>query len=73
MKIRDWNIAGLPSDSFSIDNGIIISNSNRWPLLIDPQGQANKWIKQMEKATVQNLLQNLTFTLSGGLSEGNEP
>ena len=73
MKIRDWNIAGLPSDSFSIDNGIIISNSNRWPLLIDPQGQANKWIKQMEKATVQNLLQNLTITLAGGLHEDHDP
>jgi dynein heavy chain len=36
-------------DAFSIDNGIIISNSRRWPLFIDPQGQANKWIKNMEK------------------------
>ncbi|CAJ0967663.1 unnamed protein product [Ranitomeya imitator] len=25
VKIRAWNIAGLPSDSFSVDNGIIIS------------------------------------------------
>ena len=25
VKIRAWTIAGLPSDSFSIDNGIIIS------------------------------------------------
>ena len=50
VKIRAWNIAGLPSDSFSIDNGIIIANSTRWPLLIDPQGQANKWIKNMEKS-----------------------
>lgn len=24
VTIRTWNIAGLPSDSFSIDNGIII-------------------------------------------------
>ncbi len=24
VKIRSWNIAGLPSDSFSVDNGIIL-------------------------------------------------
>jgi dynein heavy chain len=45
VAIRDWVIDGLPNDSFSIDNGIIISAARRWPLLIDPQGQANKWIK----------------------------
>ncbi|XP_070188303.1 dynein axonemal heavy chain 7-like isoform X3 [Littorina saxatilis] len=50
VKIRAWNIAGLPTDAFSTENGIIISNSRRWPLMIDPQGQANKWIKYMEKA-----------------------
>ncbi|XP_061774430.1 dynein axonemal heavy chain 7 [Nerophis ophidion] len=49
VKIRAWTIAGLPTDGFSIDNGIIISNARRWPLMIDPQGQANKWIKNMEK------------------------
>ncbi|XP_014666536.1 PREDICTED: dynein heavy chain 7, axonemal-like [Priapulus caudatus] len=37
VAIRAWNIAGLPTDSFSVDNGIIISNSRRWPLMIDPQ------------------------------------
>ena len=50
VAIRAWQIAGLPVDSFSTDNGIIVSNSRRWPLMIDPQGQANKWIKNMEKA-----------------------
>ncbi|KAJ8257940.1 hypothetical protein GJAV_G00191390 [Gymnothorax javanicus] len=49
IKIRAWNIAGLPTDSFSIDNGVIVSNSRRWPLMIDPQGQANKWVKNFEK------------------------
>uniref|UniRef100_H3DKJ5 Dynein axonemal heavy chain 7 n=1 Tax=Tetraodon nigroviridis TaxID=99883 RepID=H3DKJ5_TETNG len=49
IKIRAWNIAGLPSDSFSIDNAVIVSNSRRWPLMIDPQGQANKWVKNSEK------------------------
>ncbi|XP_076022383.1 dynein axonemal heavy chain 12 [Genypterus blacodes] len=49
IKIRAWNIAGLPSDTFSIDNGVIASNSRRWSLMIDPQGQANKWVKNSEK------------------------
>lgn len=46
--IRGWNIHGLPNDDFSIENGIIISRSSRWPLVIDPQCQALKWIKNME-------------------------
>ncbi|RKO94242.1 dynein heavy chain and region D6 of dynein motor-domain-containing protein [Blyttiomyces helicus] len=50
VKVRAWTLAGLPNDAFSIDNGIVISNARRWPLMIDPQGQANRWIKNMEKA-----------------------
>lgn len=30
VKIRAWNIAGLPTDTFSIDNGVIVNNSRRW-------------------------------------------
>ncbi|XP_041348477.1 dynein heavy chain 3, axonemal-like isoform X2 [Gigantopelta aegis] len=50
VKIRDWQIAGLPVDNYSVDNAIIVMSANRWPLMIDPQAQANKWIKNMEKA-----------------------
>jgi dynein heavy chain, axonemal len=48
VTIRQWLIAGLPNDAFSIENGIIVASARRWPLAIDPQGQANKWIKNME-------------------------
>eukprot|EP01018_Ginkgo_biloba_P030066 Gb_35567 [translate_table: standard] len=37
VTIRDWVIEGLPNDTFSIDNGILVSAARRWPLLIDPQ------------------------------------
>ncbi|CAB0035335.1 unnamed protein product [Trichogramma brassicae] len=50
VAIRSWTIFGLPTDLFSIDNAIMVVNSRRWPLMIDPQGQANKWIKNMEKS-----------------------
>lgn len=47
--MRSWLIHGLPADKFSIENGIIVKSANRWPLMIDPQVQANKWIKSLEK------------------------
>lgn len=38
VLIREWNISGLPSDNFSIENAIINQKARRWPLFIDPQG-----------------------------------
>ncbi|KAG8139083.1 hypothetical protein E2320_001864 [Naja naja] len=43
--IATWNNEGLPSDQMSIENAAILTNCERWPLLIDPQLQAIKWIK----------------------------
>jgi dynein heavy chain len=48
IKIRYWQIKELPQDSFSVDNAIMMQYSERWPLMIDPQMQANNWIKKME-------------------------
>ena len=48
VMIRSWCLAGLPVDTFSVENAIIVNTSRRWPLMIDPQGQANKWIKKLE-------------------------
>ena len=36
VTIRSWAVAGLPSDNLSIENGIIMFGSRRWPLMIDP-------------------------------------
>lgn len=49
VEIRQWNLWALPSDDFSIDNAIITKTARRWPLFIDPQGQANKWIRNLGK------------------------
>ncbi|XP_055380729.1 dynein axonemal heavy chain 7-like [Condylostylus longicornis] len=51
IMLRTWAIQGLPAGTFSIENAILIENSRRWPLIIDPQGQANKWIKNKEKTS----------------------
>lgn len=49
VEIRSWTIQGLPADNFSVENGIIVKHADRWALMIDPQNQANKWVKNMEK------------------------
>ncbi|KAL7697754.1 dynein heavy chain cytosolic putative [Lotmaria passim] len=49
IDIQEWKLQQLPSDPFSVDNAIILSNSSRWPLLVDPQQQANTWIRNRER------------------------
>lgn len=41
-QILRWQTEGLPQDSHSTENAIIVKKGRRWPLLIDPQGQASK-------------------------------
>ncbi|XP_045053259.2 dynein axonemal heavy chain 11 isoform X2 [Desmodus rotundus] len=43
--IATWNNEGLPSDRMSTENATILTYCERWPLLIDPQQQGIKWIK----------------------------
>ena len=51
--VLDWNIQGLPSDDFSIENGVLVERGLRWPLMVDPQGQSNNWIKAKEEAKLK--------------------
>lgn len=47
VEIRNWQIDGLPRDSLSVENAVLVMNSKRWALFIDPQGQANRWIRNL--------------------------
>ncbi|KAH8382612.1 hypothetical protein KR009_004377 [Drosophila setifemur] len=44
-QIAAWNNEGLPMDRMSTENATILQYSTRWPLMIDPQLQGIKWIK----------------------------
>ncbi|KAA0150075.1 hypothetical protein FNF29_05515 [Cafeteria roenbergensis] len=48
VVVRQWQIDGLPTDAVSTDNAIMVTRGERWPLMIDPQEQAKRWIKRME-------------------------
>jgi dynein heavy chain len=76
VETKMWNAASLPSDNLSIENGIIMFGSRRWPLMIDPQSQANKFIKRygaevsdgldIFKMSDSNLLKNLELGIIFG-------
>lgn len=46
--VASWVKEGLPSDPTSVQNGTILNNSERWPLIMDPQLQGIVWIKERE-------------------------
>ncbi|KAG8512932.1 Dynein heavy chain 6, axonemal [Galemys pyrenaicus] len=74
-EIRQWNTDGLPRDVVSTENGILVTQGRRWPLMIDPQDQANRWIRNKEnksglkiiKLTDQNFLRTLENSIRLGL------
>lgn len=53
VMVRNWTIAQLPADQLSIENALFVTNGRRWPLMIDPQGQANRWIKNLESKNLK--------------------
>ena len=74
VVVRKWQIDGLPADDFSCENGLMATRGRRWPLMVDPQGQANRWIRntyaennlQIIKLTEKDFLR----TLENGIRYG---
>jgi dynein heavy chain len=60
-QVMEWNIQGLPSDDHSTENGILVTRGMRWPLMIDPQSQANMWIKVKDENLKVTDLQTPNF------------
>eukprot|EP00392_Amoebophrya_sp_AT5.2_P005332 g5341.t1 len=74
-EVRGWNLNNLPQDDLSVENGIMVTRGRRWPLMIDPQGQANRWIKTMGKEKNIGIIKlsnpNFLRTLENGIRYGN--
>ncbi|CAF3390441.1 unnamed protein product [Rotaria sp. Silwood1] len=45
--IAEWMNQGLPADQTSYENAAILIYCLRWPLMVDPQGQGLRWIKNL--------------------------
>ncbi|XP_032945882.1 dynein axonemal heavy chain 9 [Rhinolophus ferrumequinum] len=43
--VAAWQNEGLPADRVSVENATILTNCERWPLMVDPQLQGIKWLK----------------------------
>ncbi|KAK7241082.1 dynein light chain binding protein [Aureococcus anophagefferens] len=54
-EIAVWNQDSLPADAVSTENGSILCNTSRWPLIIDPQLQGISWLRNKESAPARNL------------------
>ncbi|XP_041969099.1 dynein beta chain, ciliary-like [Aricia agestis] len=72
-QIASWNNEGLPTDTMSTENAVILTNSARWPLMIDPQLQGIKWIKcrygeslVVIRLTMRNYLDRIERAVSSG-------
>ncbi|EGR34655.1 hypothetical protein IMG5_004580 [Ichthyophthirius multifiliis] len=46
QQILKWKQESLPSDSLTLENTLILQNTSKTALMIDPNGQATSWLKK---------------------------
>ncbi|KAG5463924.1 hypothetical protein LSCM1_00097 [Leishmania martiniquensis] len=73
VETREWILRGLPMDTLSIENALFAKHARRWPLLIDPQTQGNRWIRRTYKDTLEvvrpnqkDLIKRIEFCIRAG-------
>ena len=54
-EMLTWKKEGLPADTLSMENAIMIMNSQRTSLVIDPATQASEWLKVSLKKLNDNV------------------
>eukprot|EP00796_Vickermania_ingenoplastis_P008995 gene8995-6317_t len=54
--VQQWALQSLPRDTFSVQNATILQRSARWCYMIDPQGQANAFIRKRDGGSSHGLL-----------------
>lgn len=54
-EMLTWKKEGLPADTLSMENAIMIMNSGRTSLVIDPATQASEWLKHSLKKANDNV------------------
>jgi len=65
VKVLEWNVHGLHTDKFSIQNGSIVTRAQRERvlLLIDPQSVGKNWIINVERSRDLQVSRHSCFPL----------
>ncbi|XP_035825271.1 dynein heavy chain 6, axonemal [Aplysia californica] len=72
-QVMKWHNNGLPRDKLSTENATFVSRARKWPLFIDPQGQAGRWIREKEGSKLKTVLAvdtNLMRTIETAIKVG---
>lgn len=72
--VAGWNNFGLPPDRVSTENGSILTNSERYSLIIDPQLQGINWLRksyeskglQVTRLSNPKMVKTIELSIEGG-------